>query len=59
MLGEDPTLMCNLCIKYKLHDAFKQIHPNAPEFTTYIWGTKRLDYILISHDIRPAAVGYN
>ena len=59
VLGEDTNFMSSLCIEYKLHDAFNQMHPNIPEFTTYIRGTKRLDYMLISNSLRPAEVGYN
>ena len=51
--------MSSLCIKYKLNDAVNQIHPNTPEFTTYIRGTKRLNCMLILHSIHPAEVGYN
>ena len=59
VLGEDPNLMSSICVKYKLHDAFNKIHPNIPAFTTYIRGTKRLDYMLISNSLQPTEVGYN
>ena len=59
ILGEDPALMSSLCVKYQLHDAFTQMYPNAPEFTTHIRGSKRKDYMLLSNKMQPVALGYN
>ena len=58
-LGENPALMSSICVKYHLHDAFSQMYPDIPDFTTYIRGSKRKDYMLISNDILSVALGYN
>lgn len=58
-LGENPALMSSICVKYHLHDAFSQVHPDMPAFTTYIRGSKRIDYMLISNDMQLVALGYN
>jgi hypothetical protein len=49
-----------LCEEHELVDIFAARHPDIEEFSTYIRGTKRIDYYLVSSDIIPAvtAVGY-
>jgi exonuclease III len=50
----------HLCESHGLVDIFAARHPDIEEFCTYIRGTKRIDYYLISQDILPSvtAVGY-
>jgi hypothetical protein len=49
-----------LCEEHELVNIFAARHPNIEEFSTYIRGTKRMDYYLVSRDIIPAvtAAGY-
>jgi endonuclease/exonuclease/phosphatase family metal-dependent hydrolase len=49
-----------LCEEHELVDTFAARHPDTEECSTYIRGTKRIDYYLVSRDIIPAvtAVGY-
>jgi hypothetical protein len=72
--GESIILSCNfnnnldicssvtacLCKDYGLVDIFALQHPDYTEFSTYICGTKRIGYYLLSHDILPVvtAAGY-
>ena len=61
-INEDLTnqnLMSVICNKYSLYDPFAKIHPTELSEPTYKWGSKRLDYILVSTNAPlPHRIGY-
>lgn len=52
-IGDDPNALDAIIIKYNLMDAVNHLH-GSHEIPTYSRGTKRLDYIFLSHDLLPA-----
>ena len=52
-IGDDPNALDAIIIKYNLTDAVNHLH-GSHEIPTYSRGTKRLDYIFLSHDLLPA-----
>jgi hypothetical protein len=60
-LGKDPTLMASVCAKYSLYDVVDNIHGSDADIPTYIRGTRRLDYCLLSANLQPDlhATGFN
>ena len=40
--------MTRICNAHELYDVFAKLHPTEIETPSYKWGTKRLDYILLS-----------
>ena len=43
-----PKLMEKICNSYSLYDLFARNHPAESSTSSYKWGSKRLDYILLS-----------
>jgi hypothetical protein len=60
-LGKDPTLMASVCAKHSLYDVVDHVHGPVADIPTYIRGSRRLDYCLLSSHLqaRLHAVGFN
>jgi hypothetical protein len=60
-LGNDPTLMASVCAKLNLYDVVDNMHGSSADIPTYIRGTYRLDYCLLSSTLQSAvhAIGFN
>jgi hypothetical protein len=60
-LGNDPTLMASVCAKYSLYDVVDNLHGSCANVATYIRGTRRLDYCLLSSHLQQdlQATGFN
>ena len=54
-----PKLMEKVCNSHSLYDPFARIHPMESSTSSYKWGSKRLDYILLSTNAPvPHRIGY-
>jgi hypothetical protein len=51
-LGNDPTLLASVCAKYSLYNVLDNIHGSCANVPTYIRGTRRLDYCLLSSNLQ-------
>ena len=53
--------LANFCLENDLVDVVAMMNPDLEKYPTYLWGNKRLDYILISSKLAEVAVkvGYH
>jgi endonuclease/exonuclease/phosphatase family metal-dependent hydrolase len=52
-LGDDPNLLASICGEFDLFDVHAYQHGDASMVPTYIRGSKRLDYCLLSPQLAP------
>jgi hypothetical protein len=51
-VGKDPTLMASICANHSLYDVVDHVHGTVADIPTYIRGSRRLDYCLLSCHIQ-------
>jgi hypothetical protein len=52
-LGVDLSGFATSCAKFDLADVHKHFHPDTSDLVTYIRGSRRVDYAMVSHELLP------
>jgi endonuclease/exonuclease/phosphatase family metal-dependent hydrolase len=52
-LGVDLSGFATSCAKFDLADVHEHFHPDTSDLVTYIRGSRRVDYAMVSHELLP------